>query len=209
MAVGSELGSAQPRSGRTPYQGALAARRLCRRVLRRSLRASLQRTQKSLLSRRRGWAHPVAWLGRGLDFGAERLRRRRQDGAGCRRRGQFRADEQSAAGGEGRRPQLPRNIERRRLASHLDAPHERSRPARRVPRRRLRRKSGAATGRVDRARRNLGTRLPGGDDQGRPLCARRRLHDGRRRRPRFWAAASEVSRRPMGWPERACWRRKS
>ena len=40
-----------------------------------------------------------------------------------------------------------------------------------------------AVGRVDRARRNLGTRLAGGDDQGRPLCARRWLHDGGRRRP--------------------------
>ena len=92
-----------------------------------ALRASVQGAQESLLPRRRGRAHPVARLGRGVDVGAKRLRRRRQDDARCRRRGQFRANEQSAARGEGRRPQLPGNIERRRLASHLDAPHERHR----------------------------------------------------------------------------------
>ena len=45
----------------------------------------------------------------------------------CRRRGQFRAKEQSAAGGEGRRPQLPGNVERGRLAPDLDAADERGR----------------------------------------------------------------------------------
>ncbi len=44
-------------------------------------------------------------------------------------------------------------------------------------------KRGAATGRLDRARRDLGTCVQPGDDQGRPLRARRRLHDGRGRRP--------------------------
>ena len=68
---------------------------------------------------------PVARLGRGVDIGAERLRRRRQDDAGCRRGSQFRARPQSAAGGEGRRPQLPGIIQRRRFAARLDAPHER------------------------------------------------------------------------------------
>ena len=39
----------------------------------------------------------------------------------CRRCGQFRAKEQSAAGGEGRRPQLPGNVERGRFLADLDA----------------------------------------------------------------------------------------
>ena len=127
MAVGGKLGSAQPRSGGAPHQGALAARRLRRRVFGCGLRASLQGTQESLLSRRRGRADPVARLGRRLDVAPERLRRRRQDHAGRRRRGQFRADEQSAARGQGRRPQLPGNIQRGRLLIDLDAPHERGR----------------------------------------------------------------------------------
>ena len=63
----------------------------------------------------------------------------------------FDTDEQSAAGGEGRRPQLPGNIQRRRLAAHLDAPYERDRPARRLRRRGLRGPCGAATGSVDRS----------------------------------------------------------
>ena len=40
------------------------------------------------------------------------------------RRGQFRADEQSAARGEGRRPQLPGELERGQLPPDLDPPHE-------------------------------------------------------------------------------------
>ena len=123
------------------------------------LRAIVQGAQEPLLPRRRSRAHPVAWLGRGVDVGTERLRRRREDDARCRRRGQFRAHQQSAARGEGRRPQLPGNIQRRRLASHLDAPHERDHNARRLRRRRLRGSRGAATRRVDRAGRNLGTCL--------------------------------------------------
>ena len=91
------------------------------------LRASVQGTQESLLPRRRGRADPVARLGRGLDVAAERLRGRRQDDGRRRRRGQFRADEQSAARGQRRRPQLPGDIERRRLPADLDAPHERGR----------------------------------------------------------------------------------
>ena len=35
--------------------------------------------------------------------------------------------------------------------------------------------------------------------KGRPLCARRRLHDGRRRRASYWAADSAASPRPSGW----------
>ena len=182
MAFGSELGSTRSRRGRTPDQGALAARRLHRRNARRDLRAIVQGTQEPLLPRGRSRAHPIARLDRGVDVGTKRLRRRRQDDARCRRRGQFRADQQSAARGEGRRPQLSRDIQRRRLASHLDAPHERDHNARRLRRRRLRRERGAATSRVDRAGRNLGTCLQRGDDQGGPLRARRRLHDGRRRR---------------------------
>ena len=138
MAFGSELGSARSRCRGTPHQGALAACRLRRRNARRRLRANLQGAQEPLLSRRRSRAHPVARLGRGVDVGAKRLRGRRQDDAGCRRRGQFRAHQQSAARGEGRRPQLSGNIQRRRLASHLDAPHERRDAARCVRRRRLR-----------------------------------------------------------------------
>ena len=63
---------------------------------------------------------------------AETTRRRR-------RRGQFRPDEQSAAGREGRRPQLPGHLQRGRFAADLDAEDERDRPARRLRRRGLRR----------------------------------------------------------------------
>ena len=133
----------------------LAARRLRWRAFQCGLRGSLQGTQESLLSRRRGRAHPVARLGRRLDVTPERLRRRRQDHAGRRRRGQFRADEQSAARGQGRRPQLPGNIQRGQLPIDLDAPHERGDAARRFRRRRLRGPRGAAAGRVDRGGRIL------------------------------------------------------
>ena len=50
---------------------------------------------------------------------------------GRRRRGQFRAREQSAPRGQGRRPQLPGHVERRRFAADLDARDERRHPARR------------------------------------------------------------------------------
>ena len=138
MAFGRCVGKAQRRSGGAPHQSALAACRLRRRLVRRSLRASVQGAEESLLSRRRGRAHPVTRLGRGVDIGAERLRRRRQDDAGYRRRGQFRADEQSAAGGEGRRPQLPGIIQRRRFPADLDPAHARRDAARRLRRRGLR-----------------------------------------------------------------------
>ena len=163
MAVGSELGSTRSRRGGAPHQGALAARRLRQRIVRRELRANLQGAEESLLPRRRGRADPVARLDRGVDVGAQRLRRRRQDDAGCRRSGQFRAHQQSAPRGEGRRPQLSGNVERRRLAPHLDAPHERDHNARRLRRRGLRRKRGAATRCVDRAGRNLGPCVQRGD----------------------------------------------
>ena len=125
LAFRRKLGSARPRSRGAPDQGAFAARRLRRRILGRRLRASVQGTQESLLPRRRGRAHAVARLGRGLDVAAERLCGRRRDDAGCRRRRQFRAQEQSAAGREGRRPQLSGDVERGRFPADLDAPDER------------------------------------------------------------------------------------
>ena len=100
----------------------------------------------------------------------------------CRCGSQLRPQEQSQDRGQGRRPQLPGNLERRRLLADLDPPHERDRHARRLRRRGLRGPRGAAAGGVDRGGRILAPGLRRGDDQGRALRARGRLHDGRRRR---------------------------
>ena len=86
----------------------------------RNSRTPTTSATRSGLTQSLGWVG--AWTSR-----AERLRRRRQDDRGRRRGGQFRPRPQSAAGGEGRRPQLSGNIQRRQFAARLDAAHERGR----------------------------------------------------------------------------------
>ena len=108
-------------SGRAARPGALAARGLPQRARERRVRGGLPRPQEPLVHRRQCRAHPDQRLGRCLDVGAQRLCRRR---AQHRRRGgggRLRAHAPAAAGGEGRRPQLPGHVERGRLAAGLDA----------------------------------------------------------------------------------------
>ena len=106
-----------------------------------------------------------------------------RDDGGCRRGRQFRPREQSAARREGRRPQLPGHLQRRRLVADLDAGDERGHPARRVRRRRVRGTQRAAAGGHGRGGRDLGAGLRRRHDEGGPLRPGRRLPDRGRRGP--------------------------
>ncbi len=167
MALRSKLGPAQSRRRRPAGQGAIAACRLHGSAIEPRLRRGLQGVEEPLLPRRRDRADAVAGLGRRLDVEAERLRGGRPDDRRRRRRGQFRPRAQSAARREGRRPQLPGHIQRRRLAADLDAKDERRHPARRFHRRRLLR------GDRSRSRRSRSRRARSGGSSTTPSRRRR------------------------------------
>ena len=135
---------------------------------------------QSVFHRRSGRHDADVRLGRCLEVHAERLRRCGTDHGACCRRGELRPRAQSAAGDQGRRTQLSRHLQRAGLAADLDAGDEPHRAARCVRGTGLRRRRAAAGG-LGGSRCDLDARLRCGDDEGRPLRARRRLHDRRRR----------------------------
>ena len=176
------VGKPQPGSRRSPRRRCFAAVGVRRRARGPRVHGRVQGTQEPVLHRRQHGAHADLRLDRWLDIGAERLCGSGAQHGGRRARGQLRARAPAAACGEGRRPQLPRNVERGGLAAHLHARDERDRDARRVRRRGLRRHASGAAGRHCRGRQHLDADLSRDRHRGRPLCAGRRLRDGWRRR---------------------------
>jgi len=180
LAVGGAMGRARRESGRPAHASALAARGLPQRARGCRVRGGLPWPQEPLVHRRQCRAHPDQRLGRCLDIGAQRLCCRR---AQHRRRGgggRLCAHAPVAAGGEGRRTQLPGHVERGRLAAGCG----------RGPMDRIDIhdafvgqgcSDAAQPAVVDRHRRRLAARLCR-RRQGRPLRAGRRLpHRGRGR----------------------------
>ena len=161
---------------------AVAVRRLPRRRIGAGLHATLHLGVESLRHERRPGADADLRLGRCLGLAGERLRGR---GAAHRRRrcrGQLRPHPSAAAGGQGRRAQLPGHVERRRFAAGLDPQDVDGDAARRLRAAGLRRPGCAGARRLGRRRRALVAGLRRGHDERRRLRPGRRLHDGGRRR---------------------------
>ena len=134
MAVRSQLGPTQPRRRWTADHGGIAACGVHRGPRECHLRARLRLPEESVLSRRRSRPDADPRLGRRLDVAAERLCGGRPHDRRRRRRGQFRPRAQSAAGRQGRRPQLPGHVQCGGFAADLDAADERHHRARRLRR---------------------------------------------------------------------------
>ena len=159
MAFGSKLGSTRSRRGGTPHQGALAARRLRRRIARRDCEQLFKELKNPYyLGDEVGLTQSLGWIGAwtsepSVYAVAAKTTQDVVAAVNFARTNNLRL----VVKGGGHSYQGTSNAANSLL--DLDAPHERDHTARRLRRRRLRGSRGAATRRVDRAGRNLGTCL--------------------------------------------------
>jgi hypothetical protein len=112
VAYRSGLGATWTGGGGPFGQGNAAARSLSRGTRKPCMRRNFQAPEEPLFSARRGGAYAVARLGGCLDLATERIRCDRSNRARRRHGRPVRAGEQSEAGREGGRTQLPGDIQR-------------------------------------------------------------------------------------------------